>query len=96
MFICSNDKNVTMAARNQLEQFFSSFSSNTSESQDRSELVNHNPRTIRFTALLNTSPTHMYTGEMLLQLATSNKSLKSPVNWAMRIQSLPRVIVKQM
>lgn len=89
LFISSSD-------RNQLEQFFSSSSSNTSDSQDISEPVNHELRTIRFTAPVNPSPTHKYTRETLLQLATSKESLKIPVNWAIRIQSLPRVIVKQM
>jgi len=96
LFISSSVRNVTLAARNQLEQFFSSSSNTSDSSQARSELPNNDSRNIRFTAPVNPSPTHMYTREMLLQLATSQESMKSPVNWATRIQSLPRVIVKQM
>ena len=41
------------------------------------------------------SPTHQYSREILLTLANSQEAMKAPLNWARRVQSLPRVIVKQ-
>ena len=103
LFISSIDKNITMAARKQLEEFFS-LSSNSGDSQLISEQESSSPRTATtlydkttsFTAPLNERTTHQYTREKLLTLATSKESLKAPVNWANRIQTLPNVIVKQM
>merc|ERR1719186_1122567 len=75
LFLSSSSREVTVAAKEQLEQFFTPASS---------PIAPPTP-----------SPTHHYTREMLLTLANNQESLKAPLNWARRIQSLPRVIVKQ-
>jgi len=94
LFISSTDKTITSAAKKQLEKFFRSTSWHTYDADTASSAGRSN---IYFTAPpIQTSTTHQYTRESLLMLATSKESQKAPVNWARRIQALPRVIVKQM
>jgi len=94
LFISSTDKTITSAAKKQLEKFFRSPSWHTDDADTASSAGRRN---MYFTAPpIQTSTTHQYTRESLLMLATSQESQKAPVNWARRIQALPRVIVKQM
>jgi len=88
VFISSTDRDITKAAKKQLEKFFSSPSSNTEYIPGPSIQYRAPP--------LQTPTTHQYTREALLMLANSQQSHKAPRNWTRRIQSLPRVIVKQM
>merc|ERR1719186_1471725 len=98
LFLSSYSREVTVAAKEQLEQFFTPASSPSAPTtshvttQDNTLL---NQSNTRYTVPPIASPTHHYTREMLLTLATNQESLKAPLNWARRIQSLPRVIVKQ-
>merc|ERR1719339_935628 len=58
VYISSSNKTITLAARNQLQQFFSC-SSNTSDcSQDRPELAKYESGTTRFTAPRNQPRVH--------------------------------------
>jgi len=116
LFLSSTNKEVTTAAKHQLQHFFSaSFgqiasssgsASNTQTNNTMSSLGNSTMYTQASTSMYsqaNTtftsppipSPTHQYSRETLLTLATSQQAMKAPVNWARRIQSLPSVIVKQ-
>lgn len=101
IFLSSTEKAITVAAKNQLEKFFSSGAwlssgtqpSSTSTTVSRSGLEDRN---INYTAPnMETSSTHQYNRETLLMLASSQESMKAPKNWARRIQALPRVIIKQ-
>ena len=97
LFLSSSSREVTVAAKEQLEQFFSPASSPSATTshvttQDTTTISQSNTR---YTVPPIPSPTHHYTREMLLTLANNQESLKAPLNWARRIQSLPRVILKQ-
>jgi len=99
LFLSSYSREVTVAAKEQLDQFFSPASS-PSAPTTTSHVTTQDTTTIsqsntRYTVPPIPSPTHHYTREMLLTLANNQESLKAPLNWARRIQSLPRVIVKQ-
>merc|ERR1719466_46630 len=98
LFLSSSSREVTVAAKEQLEQFFTPVSSPAAPTT--SHVTTQDTTTLSQSPTMYTvppipSPTHHYTREMLLTLATNQESLKAPLNWARRIQSLPRVIVKQ-
>jgi len=98
LFLSSSSREVTVAAKEQLEQFFtpaSSPSAPTTSHVTTQDTTTLNQSNTRYTVPPIPSPTHHYTREMLLTLANNQESLKAPLNWARRIQSLPRVIVKQ-
>jgi len=85
VFISSTDRDITKAAKKQLEKFFSS---------NREDIP---VPSIQYIAPpIQTPTTYQYTREALLMLANGQQSHKAPRNWARRIQSLPRVIVKHM
>jgi len=115
LFLSSTNKEVTTAAKHQLQHFFSASygqnassgsASNTQTNNTMSSLGNstmytqagttmYSQANTTFTSPPIPSPTHQYSREMLLTLATSQQAMKAPVNWARRIQSLPSVIIKQ-
>jgi len=110
LFLSSTNKEVITAAKHQLQHFFSSSygqnessgsASNTMSSLGNSTMYTQAGTTMysqantTFTSPPIPSPTHQYSRETLLTLATSQQAMKAPVNWARRIQSLPSVIVKQ-
>ena len=99
LFLSSTDKTIISAAKNQLERFFMSPSWNTTNDTGMEisvGLTNRRNNSYYTAPPIQTPSTHQYTRETLLMLATSQESQKAPVNWARRIQALPRVIVKQM
>merc|ERR1719466_11546 len=98
LFLSSSSREVTVAAKKQLEQFFtpaSSPSAPTTSQVTTQDTTTLNQSNTRYTVPPIPSPPHHYSREMLLTIANNQESLKAPLNWARRIQSLPRVIVKQ-